>query len=103
MDGPGFEAGQLFLPGLLLSAWIDFDSATTKPQALQGFMAHELGHGMGLWDCTSCKKNKTIMNGFPGINNDNGLVAPSACDLEVVQQVYQLQRRVDKNIRTVKK
>jgi hypothetical protein len=83
--------------GLLLSAWIDFDFATTNPQALQGFMAHELGHGMGLWDCTSCKKNKTIMNGFPGINNDNGLVAPSACDLEVVRQVYQLQRRVDKN------
>jgi hypothetical protein len=43
------------------------------------------------------------MNGFPGINNDNGLVAPSACDLEVVRQVYQLQRRVDKNITAVKK
>lgn len=84
--------------GLLVSAWIDFDFATTKPQALQGFMAHELGHGMGLWDCKTCKKKQTIMNGFPGINNDNGLVAPSACDLEVVRQVYQLQRRVDKNI-----
>ena len=89
--------------GLLLSAWIDFDFATTNPQALQGFMAHELGHGMGLWDCTSCKKNKTIMNGFPGVNNNNGLVAPSTCDLEVVRQVYQLQRRVDKNIAVVNK
>jgi len=89
--------------GLLVSAWIDFDFATTNPQALQGFMVHELGHGMGLWDCTTCKKNKTIMNGFPGINNDNGLVAPSACDLEVVRQVYQLQRRVDQNRRVVKK
>jgi hypothetical protein len=89
--------------GLLLSAWIDFDFATTNPQALQGFMAHELGHGMGLWDCPSCKKNKTIMNGFPGINNDDGLVAPSACDLEVVRQVYQLQRRVDKNTVAVNK
>jgi hypothetical protein len=89
--------------GLLLSAWIDFDFATTSPQALQGFMAHELGHGMGLWDCQTCKKKKTIMNGFPGINNDNGLIAPSACDLEVVRQVYQLQRRVDKNVVTEKK
>jgi hypothetical protein len=89
--------------GLLLSAWIDFDIATTNPKALQGFMAHELGHGMGLWDCTSCKKNKTIMNGFPGINNNNGRVAPSECDLEVVRQIYQLQRRVDNNIRVVKK
>ncbi|HET6976365.1 MAG TPA: hypothetical protein VFI24_08585 [Pyrinomonadaceae bacterium] len=84
--------------GLLVSAWIDFDFATTSPQALQGYMAHELGHGMGLYDCKSCKKKKTIMNGFPGINNDNGLIAPSACDLEVVRQVYKLQRRVDQNI-----
>jgi hypothetical protein len=84
--------------GMLLSAWIDFDFATTKPQALQGFMVHELGHGLGLYDCKTCKKNKTIMNGFSGINNNNGLIAPSPCDLEVVRQVYQLQRRLDKNI-----
>lgn len=84
--------------GLLLSAWIDFDFATTKPQALLGYMAHELGHGMGLWDCTTCQKNKTIMNTFPGINSDNGLTAPSACDVEVVRNVYQLQRRVESNL-----
>ena len=89
--------------GLLLAAWIDFDFATTNPQALQGFMAHELGHGMGLWDCKTCKKKKTIMNGFPSINNDNGLIAPSACDLEVVRQVYLLQRRVDSNLVVEKK
>jgi hypothetical protein len=83
--------------GLLVSAWIDFDFATTKPQALQGFMAHELGHGMGLWDCESCQKKKTIMSSFPGVNKDNGLIAPSTCDLQVVRQVYQLQRRVDRN------
>ena len=83
--------------GLLLSAWIDFDVATTKPLALRGFMAHELGHGMGLQDCKSCGKKKTIMNAFPASNQDNGLIAPSTCDLEVVRQVYQLQRRVDRN------
>jgi hypothetical protein len=79
--------------GSLISAWIDFDFATTSLQALKGYMAHELGHGMGLGDCVSCKKKQTIMNGFPGINKDNGLVEPSACDLEVVRQVYQLQPR----------
>jgi hypothetical protein len=84
--------------GLLVSAWIDFDFATTNPQALQGFMSHELGHGMGLWDCTTCRDKKTIMNGFPGLNRDNGLVAPSTCDLEVVRQIYELQRRVSNNI-----
>ena len=84
--------------GLLVSAWIDFDFATISPQALQGFMAHELGHGMGLWDCPTCKKKQTIMNGFPGVNSDNGLLAPSACDLEQVRQVYQLQRRLSSNV-----
>jgi hypothetical protein len=84
--------------GLLISAWIDFDFATTDPQALQGYMAHELGHGMGLWDCTTCKKKKTIMNGFPGINRDNGLIEPSSCDVAVVKEIYQLQRRVANNI-----
>lgn len=86
--------------GLLVSAWIDFDFATTNPQALQGFMSHELGHGMGLWDCTTCQKKKTIMNGFPGINRDNGRLAPSTCDLQVVKEVYQLQRRVAGNVVT---
>jgi hypothetical protein len=92
-----FNPLQLTSDGLLHSARIDFDFATTKPQALQGFMAHELGHGMGLWDCKSCKKKRTIMNGFPGINKDNGLLAPSPCDLQVVRQVYELQRQVDSN------
>lgn len=83
--------------GLLIAAWIDFDFATTDPKALRGFMAHELGHGMGLWDCKTCRKKETIMNGFPGINKDNGRIEPSVCDLEVVKQVYQLERRVANN------
>jgi hypothetical protein len=83
--------------GLLISAWIDFDFATTKPQALLGFMAHEMGHGMGLWDCQNCDKKKTIMKSFPSVNSDNGLVAPSACDVEVVRNVYQLHRQVEVN------
>lgn len=79
---------------VLLSAWIDLDFATTNPHALQGFVAHELGHGMGLWDCETCKKKRTIMNGFPGINKDNGLIGPSRCDLETLKSVYVRERQV---------
>jgi hypothetical protein len=79
---------------LLKSAWIDLDVATTEPQALQGFMVHELGHGMGLWDCPKCKKKQTIMRSFPGVNKDNGLIEPSACDLEVMRQVFERQKRL---------
>jgi hypothetical protein len=80
--------------GLLISAWIDFDLATTNPRAMRGFMAHELGHGMGLWDCETCQQSQTIMNGFPGINLDNGLLSPSSCDLEVVRRLYQSHRQL---------
>jgi len=79
---------------LLVSAWIDLDFGITSPKALQGFMVHELGHGLGLWDCTTCKKKLTIMNGFPGINKDNGLITPSTCDLATVSDVYQRERQV---------
>lgn len=79
---------------VLLAAWIDLDFATTNPHALQGFIAHELGHGMGLWDCHTCKKKRTIMSGFPGINKDNGLIAPSRCDLETLKNVYVQERLI---------
>jgi hypothetical protein len=78
----------------LVSAWIDLDFGITNIKALKGFMVHELGHGLGLWDCTKCKKNHTIMNGFPGINKDNGLIIPSRCDLATVKEVYRQERQV---------
>lgn len=79
---------------LLFSAWIDLDFGITKPTALKGFMVHELAHGLGLWDCTNCRKKQTIMNGFPGINKDNGLVTPSSCDVAAVRDVYTEERQL---------
>ena len=79
---------------LLVSAWIDLDFGITSVKALKGFMVHELAHGLGLWDCTTCRKKSTIMNGFPGINKDNGLVLPSMCDVATVKDVYQEERQL---------
>src|SRR6266850_2480086 len=79
---------------LLVSAWIDLDFGITDPKALQGFMAHEMGHGLGLWDCPSCKKKRSLMNSFPGINKNNGLVAPSSCDVATMRTVYQQERQI---------
>jgi hypothetical protein len=79
---------------LLVSAWIDFDFGITEPNALQGFMAHELGHGLGLWDCPSCKKKRSLMNSFPGMDKHNGLTAPSSCDLATMRTVYQAERQI---------
>ena len=79
---------------LLVSAWIDLDFGITDPTALQGFMAHEMGHGLGLWDCPSCKKKRSLMNSFPGINKNNGLVAPSSCDVAMMRGIYQQERQI---------
>jgi hypothetical protein len=79
---------------LLVSAWIDLDFGITDPTALQGFMAHEMGHGLGLWDCPSCKKKRSLMNSFPGINKNNGLVAPSSCDVATMRSVYQQELQI---------
>lgn len=80
--------------GLLVSAWIDLDVGITEPKALEGFMAHELGHGLGLWDCPSCKNKRSLMSSFPGLNKNNGLIAPSSCDIETMKGVYQEERQI---------
>lgn len=79
---------------LLVSAWIDFDFGIKDPKALQGFMAHELAHGLGLWDCQSCKKNRSLMSAFPDVNKNNGLIAPSTCDLATMKDVYRDERQI---------
>jgi hypothetical protein len=84
---------------LLVSAWIDLDVGIQKPEALKSFVVHELGHGLGLWDCTSCKSKQTIMNAFPGLNKDNGLREPSRCDLATVRGVYMEERFVARTSR----
>jgi hypothetical protein len=79
---------------LLVTAWIDLDVGITDPRALEGFVAHELGHGLGLWDCPSCKKKQSLMNSFPGLNQNNGLVGPSSCDVATTRSVYQEERLI---------
>src|SRR6266478_717858 len=79
---------------LLVAAWIDLDVGITDPKALQGFVAHELGHGLGLWDCPSCKEKQSLMNGFPKLNRDNGLIAPSSCDVAAAKGVYAEERQI---------
>ncbi|HYJ86801.1 MAG TPA: hypothetical protein VEW46_12140 [Pyrinomonadaceae bacterium] len=82
---------------LLVSAWIDLDFGIQDPKALQGFMAHELAHGLGLWDCHSCQKKRSLMSSFPGVNKNNGLTAPSTCDLATMKEVYREERQIAAN------
>jgi hypothetical protein len=76
----------------IYSALIAFDFKTIDATAFRSYVAHEMAHGMGLWDCKSCKGKSTIMNAFPDVNKDNGLIAPSACDIEVVTALFNQKR-----------
>lgn len=80
--------------GLVLSAWIIFDVGIIQPKPLQSYMAHELGHGMGLWDCPKCERSKSVMRAFPGLNKDNGLLVPSVCDQQTVKEVFEQDRKL---------
>jgi hypothetical protein len=80
--------------GLISYAWICFDFKITSAEALRSFMVHEMGHGMGLWDCPTCENHMSIMRGFPGINKDNGLTAPSPCDMQTVKLLFGRTRKL---------
>lgn len=80
--------------GQLVKAWIILDDRTTRPDVLQTFMAHELGHSVGLGDCPKCKEKSTLMGRFPSVNEMGLVLAPSACDVEVVRDVYQQKRLI---------
>lgn len=80
--------------GLISSAWICLDFKITNAEALRSFMVHEMGHGMGLWDCPTCENRMSIMRSFPGINKDNGLFAPSACDMQTVKLLFGRTRKL---------
>lgn len=80
--------------GLISSAWICLDFKITSAEALRSFMVHEMGHGMGLWDCPTCENRMSIMRSFPGINKDNGLFAPSPCDMQTVKLLFGRTRKL---------
>jgi hypothetical protein len=85
------------IEGQLVSASIELDFGITTKKALKGFMVHELGHGLGLSDCRTCKKKQTVMNRFPNMNSDNGIGVPSTCDLATVRDLYRADRLMAKS------
>lgn len=77
--------------GFLQMARIEIDNGVKDLHTLNSLIVHELGHGMGLWDCPSCTKKSTIMGTFKGRNESNGLEQPTPCDLAVVNTVFASQ------------
>ena len=78
---------------LMTWATIVVDKSLSNPKSLTNCIAHELGHNFGLLDCYECRKNSTVMNKLPALNESNNMAAPSECDVAQIQAAY-LQLRV---------
>lgn len=74
--------------GYVTAAVIALDRSIDDLRNLSSLLSHELGHGFGLWDCETCAKQTTVMNGFkfPGRNVAE---APSLCDVLQVGAAYE--------------
>ena len=73
--------------GYVTAAVIALDRSIDDLRNLSSLLSHELGHGFGLWDCETCVKRSTVMNGFkfPG---HNVAEVPSLCDILQVGAAY---------------
>lgn len=99
----GQERGQTS-GGVRINAVININPSTTNCTAFINTLAHEIGHTMGLDECTGCTTVGTsVMNGVPCTQRDSqmrciaadyndttyGRTGPSSCDNQIVQQVGQ--------------
>jgi hypothetical protein len=73
--------------GYVTAAVVVLDSSIDDVRNVSALFSHELGHGFGLWDCTTCGKRSTVMNQFkfPGRNVAE---SPSLCDVLQVGAAY---------------
>ncbi len=83
------DAGALF-SGEIASATMDVDPRVTNTTALTMAVAHEIGHLMGLGDCSSCANHSSVMTLYNGNFNDiqTGSVSPIGCDRTIVTGIY---------------
>lgn len=71
-----------------LSAWIYINPLVTVPEALTQVTAHEIGHTMGLAECTNCGGKTSVMHDpAPSYNDTTGLPGPTTCDIAAGKQV----------------
>ncbi|MDT4966450.1 MAG: hypothetical protein QOJ64_1187 [Acidobacteriota bacterium] len=84
-------------------AQIVIDPRYKKPEILTAIVAHELGHSLGLLDCSGCKRGSTAMGRFNTTfkllniqiaDRSSGIVGPLRCDLMQVRAAYSELRRV---------
>lgn len=76
---------KLSVGDVLISAQVFINPFVRSADAMQSTLAHELGHTLGLSDCTSCKSIMTAKS--KGAGRSNGYSGPTAVDVEVLEAV----------------
>lgn len=66
--------------GFVRHGWINIDFKTTNPEALEGFVLHELGHGLGLMDSAD-----GLMGPFSHVNRPRK-ISPNQQDVETIRK-----------------
>ncbi len=78
--------------GVTMSAITYLAPTVTDPAAVLETMSHEIGHPMGLGDCTTCAHLESVMSVRDNYVNDNDVVgratSPTRCDNEQLQTNY---------------
>jgi hypothetical protein len=73
------------LNGVITGAQTHLSPTVTNYDAILEVMVHEIGHGMGLDDCTGCSTSDSVMSAGPPAGADPNTVvgrptSPTACD-----------------------
>jgi hypothetical protein len=70
------------------NASIAVNSALINDPSMEQKMAHEIGHLMGLGDCSNCSTGSSVMAFGDGMNSANGADSPTTCDVNASNNTY---------------
>jgi hypothetical protein len=72
----------------ITNASIEVNSALTNDPSMEQKMAHEIGHLMGLGDCSTCAIGSSVMAFGNGMNSATGADAPTPCDVNASNKSF---------------
>jgi hypothetical protein len=82
------EAHRLNEDRIINYAVVAVDRSVKSPEVLTNVVAHEIGHTLGLLDCSDCNDKSTAMGLMKGAGTSNGIQGPTTCDKQSVGGAY---------------
>lgn len=82
------EAHSLNEDRMISYAVVAVDRSVKNPEVLTNVVAHEIGHTLGLLDCSDCRDKSTAMGLMKPGGASNGIEGPTSCDKQSVNGAY---------------